>query len=399
MVARWAQQHEKMSVVSAAFETGVGLSAYIQFARYLDLQNADICRMMDRKPELSIAHGLGTYRWFKEDVTVEPLNISFAASVVDAGRFLQQCQIDPNMVVKTSAQEQIRKYPLTVEADGVSFSLNILEIGKSIDSLQDTVVVFLHGFLGAGDDWMPIMKALSSSLRCVAIDLPGHGGSKLLNVSQGQSLSMDVVVNMLCKVLHDLTPGKVVLVGYSMGARISLYMALKCSNKVEGAVIISGSPGLTDPDARTSRRAKDDFRACSLVSNGLEFFLDTWYSEELWSSLRSHPHFKQIVANRSQHDDLHTLAKVLSDLSIGRQQSLWGDLKKCTLPILLIVGERDVKFKKIARDMYSKMNDETRNTDCPPIVEIPNSGHAVHLENPLPVIAAVSQFLKRLKAS
>ncbi|KAL2484725.1 Protein PHYLLO [Abeliophyllum distichum] len=396
MVARWAQQHGKMSVVSAAFETGVGLSAYIQFARYLDLQNADICRMMDRKPELSIAHGLGTYRWFKEDVTVEPLNISFAASAVDAGRFLKQCQIDPNMIVKTSAQGQIRKYPLTVEADGFSFSLNILEIGKSID---DTVVVFLHGFLGTGDDWIPIMKALSSSLRCIAIDLPGHGGSKLLDFSQGQSLPMDVVVNMLCKVLHDLTPGKVVLVGYSMGARISLYMALKRSNKVEGAVIISGSPGLTDPDARTSRRAKDDFRACTLVSNGLEFFLDTWYSEELWSSLRSHPHFKQILANRSQHDDLHTLAKVLSDLSIGRQQSLWGDLKNCTSPILLIVGERDIKFKKIAREMYSKMNDETRNTDCPPIIEIPNSGHAVHLENPLPVIAAVSQFLKRLKAS
>lgn len=133
MVARWAQQHEKMSVVSAAFETAVGLSAYIQFAHYLDLQNADICRLMSRKPDLSIAHGLGTYRWFKEDVTVEPLNISAAASVADAGRFLQQCQINPNMVVKASAQAQVRKYPLTVNADNVSFSLNILEIGKSID--------------------------------------------------------------------------------------------------------------------------------------------------------------------------------------------------------------------------------------------------------------------------
>lgn len=92
--------------------------------------------------------------------------------------------------------------------------------------------MFFHGFLGTGEDWIPIMKALSSSIRCIAIDLPGHGGSKLLDISQGQSLSMDLVVNMLRKVLHDLTPGKVVLVGYSMGARISLYMALKCRNKV-----------------------------------------------------------------------------------------------------------------------------------------------------------------------
>lgn len=48
-------------------------------------------------------------------------------------------------------------------------------------------------------------------------------------------------------------------------------------------MIISGSPGLIDDDARTIRKAKDDFRASTLVSNGLEFFLDTWYAEELWT--------------------------------------------------------------------------------------------------------------------
>lgn len=53
--------------------------------------------------------------------------------------------------------------------------------------------------------------------------------------------------------------------------------------KVERAVIISGSPGLIDKDARTIRKVKDDFRASTLVSNGLEFFIDSWYSEELWT--------------------------------------------------------------------------------------------------------------------
>lgn len=53
--------------------------------------------------------------------------------------------------------------------------------------------------------------------------------------------------------------------------------------KVERAVIISGSPGLTDTNARTTRKAKDDFRASMLISNGLKLFLDTWYAEELWT--------------------------------------------------------------------------------------------------------------------
>lgn len=53
--------------------------------------------------------------------------------------------------------------------------------------------------------------------------------------------------------------------------------------KVAGAVIISGSPGLIDEEARKVRRAKDDFSACFLASSGLESFLDAWYSGDLWN--------------------------------------------------------------------------------------------------------------------
>ncbi|GMP83017.1 hypothetical protein CsSME_00037097 [Camellia sinensis var. sinensis] len=102
-----------------------------------------------------------------------------------------------------------------------------------------------------------------------------------------------------------------------MGARIALYMALRCASKFEGAVIVSGGPGLKDVSARKIHKAKDDSRACSLINHGLELFLDTWYAGKLWN--RDHPHFKQMVASRLQHDDMHTLVKVLSDSSIGRQ--------------------------------------------------------------------------------
>lgn len=119
--------------------------------------------------------------------------------------------------------------------------------------------------------------------------------------------------------------------------------------KVEGAVIISGSPGLKDEHARKIRRIKDDSRACSLIAYGLECFLHTWYEGDLWNrycwaspllylyspyltllvllieyyiaicSLRRHPNFKEIVTSRMKHNDVHALAKVLSDLSVGRQ--------------------------------------------------------------------------------
>ncbi|KAL6961689.1 hypothetical protein U1Q18_002488 [Sarracenia purpurea var. burkii] len=410
LISRWAQQHGKMSVVSATFESSVGLSAYIQLSCYIELQNADICRVMNKEPFPSIAHGLGTYRWLKEDVTSEPLNIHrspysglIEASVDDAGRILEKFQVNHKVILRTFTGEEVHKYQLTVDSEGFSFSINVQEIGPSI---VNNVVMFLHGFLGTGEDWIPIMKAMSGSVRCIAVDLPAHGGSKKQNhgtmeTAREPSLSIDAVANILHKLIGNITTGKVTLVGYSMGARIALYMALRCTTKVEGAVIVSGSPGLRNVSARKLRRAKDDSKACSLLAHGLELFLDAWYAGELWNSLRDHPHFKKIVASRLQLDDIQTLARVLSDSSIGRQLPLWEELRHYKVPILLVVGEKDDKFKRIAQEMFQEFNHNGKTKDnsldiCE-IVEVPNCGHAVHLENPLPLIRTIRRFLKKSK--
>lgn len=52
--------------------------------------------------------------------------------------------------------------------------------------------------------------------------------------------------------------------------------------KVEGAIIISGSPGLKDEATKMIRRKIDDARARTLMSFGLQLFLDNWYSQKLW---------------------------------------------------------------------------------------------------------------------
>ena len=68
-----------MAVVSAAFETGISLSAYIQFSCFIDMQNEDLRKIMNKEPPSPVAHGLGTYRWLKEDIITEPLSISRGA--------------------------------------------------------------------------------------------------------------------------------------------------------------------------------------------------------------------------------------------------------------------------------------------------------------------------------
>ncbi|XP_024934015.3 protein PHYLLO, chloroplastic isoform X2 [Ziziphus jujuba] len=410
MIAQWAQQHGKMAVVSATFESGLGLSAYIHFSCYLEQKNVEVCKIMNNKSVPSIAHGLGTYQWLKEDVATTPLKISqnaftgfVEASVVDADQLLKSFQVNHHVVQRNFTGESVCRYQLPVESNGFTCLFKVQEIGQTS---KENVLVFLHGFLGTGEDWISIMEAISGCSRCISIDLPGHGGTKIQNHSNNtmkeSCMSVEVVADVICNLIHQITPGKVTIVGYSMGARIALYMALKFTDKVKGAVVISGSPGLKNEVARKVRKAKDDSRASFLVAYGLHLFVENWYAGPLWSSLRGHPKFKQIVASRLHHEDVQSLAKLLSDSSVGRQLPLWEDLKHTETPLLFIVGEKDSKFKAIAHEMCytidsSRKTSDASSSDVYELFEIPDSGHAPHLENPLPVVSALRRFNFKLE--
>lgn len=103
--------------------------------------------------------------------------------------------------------------------------------------LQENVLVFLHGFLGSSEDWIPIMKSISGSARCISIDLPGHGESMFQKSDSGEAaqdptLSIEIVAHVLSALLLQISSERITLVGYSMGARIALYMALKFPDMV-----------------------------------------------------------------------------------------------------------------------------------------------------------------------
>lgn len=400
LISLWAQVKGKLAVVSAAFESSISLSSYVQFACYLEMRSKQIPPAFDKKLERSVAHGLGTYKWLKEDVVLDPLVICrqphngyLGASIDDADNILRNFQINRSVTSENFVEGYLAMYEVTVELQNFCWLIKVQETG---DSRDNNVLLFLHGFLGSSEDWLPIMKGLSRSAKCISVDLPGHGKSKIhsrdgVKAAEDVSLSIEVVAAVLSQLIDKIAPGKVTLVGYSMGARIALYMALRFSGKINGAIVISGSPGLKDVKARKTRAAIDDSRARSLLSFGLRAFVNTWYHGDMWQSFREHPNFKKIVTRRLQHDDVHGLAKALSDLSIGKQPSLWEDLKRCEIPLLFIVGENDTKFKNISKEICDRISGVVFHDT----VEVPSCGHAAHLENPLAVVRLLRQFLKK----
>jgi 2-succinyl-6-hydroxy-2,4-cyclohexadiene-1-carboxylate synthase len=69
------------------------------------------------------------------------------------------------------------------------------------------------------------------------------------------------------------------------------------------------------------------------------------------------------------------LADALRGLGTAALPPLWDRLPELAMPVLLVVGERDEKFRAIAERMAQRLAD-------PRVEVVPGAGHAVHLERP-----------------
>jgi pimeloyl-ACP methyl ester carboxylesterase len=102
----------------------------------------------------------------------------------------------------------------------------------------DTWVVFESGS-GAGRTlWDPVVPLLADSARTVAYDRAGRGRSSRAEPPQ----SLDDMAATLVALVEALAPGRVILVGHSMGGLIVRRAAEKLSPRPAGLVLVDPTP-------------------------------------------------------------------------------------------------------------------------------------------------------------
>ncbi|HNB52680.1 MAG TPA: 2-succinyl-6-hydroxy-2,4-cyclohexadiene-1-carboxylate synthase, partial [Anaerolineales bacterium] len=211
---------------------------------------------------------------------------------------------------------------------------------------------FLHGFLGAGQDWTRVAEAFSEEFYCLLPDLPGHGQNPL---SETLPLHFDLLNQDLLSRMDMLGLSKIHLVGYSMGGRAALYFAVHHPERVASLTLESASPGITDLDERRARAAEDDRRAETLLAGGIEPFVEHWYTLPLFRSLENHPAVRaQIIARRKANNPAW-VAQVIGDLSPGRQPAVWDQLSRLEMPVLLLAGALDEKYVAAGKQMAARI--------------------------------------------
>lgn len=244
-------------------------------------------------------------------------------------------------------------------------------------------VLLLHGFMGQGEDWTPVIEALEDEAYCVAVDLPGHGNS-VQQPERGYTIdaaARQVAAVMAAEALQDCT-----VVGYSMGGRTALYLALHHPARCARLLLESASPGLAPAAARAARRRVDRMRAAQIMDD-FEAFLEDWYRMPLFDSLRHHGLVDAMVQRRA-HNRPAELAKSLRGMGTGAQPSLWERIATLRIPTLALTGARDDKYVRLTQQMAARAP-QLRTAI------VPGAGHNVHAECPDAFINRLRCFVDR----
>jgi 2-succinyl-6-hydroxy-2,4-cyclohexadiene-1-carboxylate synthase len=242
--------------------------------------------------------------------------------------------------------------------------------------MRDTVVL-LHGFTQTRQSWRRTIAALGGRYRALAPDLPGHGLAADRRPASFAACAAYV---------RALAGDRCTLVGYSMGGRIALYAALELAGLIERLVLVGAGPGIADAAEREERRRADERLADRIEAIGIEAFAAEWAAQPLFAGQ------DERVAAAAHADRLrnspHGLSAALRGLGTGVMPPLWDRLGQLAMPVALVVGERDEKFRAIAGQMAAAI------PDCRAEV-IAGAGHAVQLERPDAVAAEIVRPRRR----
>ncbi|MDO8185757.1 2-succinyl-6-hydroxy-2,4-cyclohexadiene-1-carboxylate synthase [Conexibacter sp. JD483] len=237
---------------------------------------------------------------------------------------------------------------------------------------ERSTLVLLHGFTQTGRSWDPVVAAMGERYRALAPDLRGHGDNGDARPVSFAAIGDDVL---------QRAPQRFALAGYSMGGRIALDLALRdpqTQRRITRLTLIGASPGLADPGERAVRRAADEALADEIEQGGVEAFARRWAAQPLFAG--QPPHVAQQAHEERLRNGAPGLAASLRGVGTGAMEPLWERLHDLQLPVTLIAGARDAKFRALAQQMAERIPHAT-------IHVVADAGHAVQLEKPAEVAA------------
>jgi pimeloyl-ACP methyl ester carboxylesterase len=113
------------------------------------------------------------------------------------------------------------------EVNGINLYVETTGVGRPL--------ILLHGGLGSGEMFGPILPALTERHQVVTVDLQGHGRTADID----RPIDIRLMADDIAALIDHLGLDKPDLVGYSLGGGVALQTAVKYPDKVRRLVVAS----------------------------------------------------------------------------------------------------------------------------------------------------------------
>jgi 2-succinyl-6-hydroxy-2,4-cyclohexadiene-1-carboxylate synthase len=235
-------------------------------------------------------------------------------------------------------------------------------------------VVLVHGFTQSAGAWQGLAERLAIGQRVIGVDAPGHGRSAAVRADLWESAAQ-----------LGQAGGAATYVGYSMGGRMVLHLALARPDLVRRLVLISTTAGIEDEAQRAQRRASDEEIATRIERDGVATFVRWWLERPIFATL---PPEAAAVDSRLG-GTVKGLASSLRLAGTGTQQPAWDRLGELDMPVLVMAGALDQPYCQRAERMAAAIGANAE------LAVIPDAGHACHLEAREAWLGVIEPWLAR----
>jgi pimeloyl-ACP methyl ester carboxylesterase len=250
-----------------------------------------------------------------------------------------------------------------------------------------TPVVFVHEFAGDYRTWEPQMRHFSRAHRCITFSQRGYPPSDIPDepARYGQDFARSDVVALM----DALRIEKAHVVGHSMGAYTALHVGINHPQRCISVTAAGcGWGSLADPAARAAMRAQAAETSKMFMEKDMAaaaaIYADTPTRQtQKYKDPRGYAEFARMLAEHSARGHALTMAMLQA-----KRPTLWdmeGDLKKFSLPLLIVVGDEDETC--LDGSVFLK-----RTVPTAGLLVIPRSGHTITSEEPDAVNAALAEL-------
>ena len=236
-----------------------------------------------------------------------------------------------------------------------------------------TPLVLLHGMDATSTMWFPNIKALSKKHRIYAIDYLNEVGK---SQSVEKSLSKEEIVKWYNEIFNHYKLKKVDLIGASKGGWIGTLLTMQEDHKINKLVLLSPAQtfkGIDKAGKASAALLLKIFPSRKKLNKTLDAF--SFYPDKI------NPAYKNQLYLANKH--AKSSSSFLQLLPFSND-----DLKKITIPVLVLIGDHD-----IINSEESLTTAEKYLPDCK-TETIKNAGHFLSIDQAQTVNKVILDFLK-----